>query len=86
MPGHKVYLAGPISGLTLDGAQEWREYFRTHVHPSIECYSPLRGKEYLQTHGVLEGSYEEFPLSSERGITERDRFDATSCEMMSPSL
>lgn len=79
---HKVYLAGPISGLTYEGAQEWREEFRTKIHPSIECYSPLRGKEYLTMRGPLEGSYDEFPLSSDRGITERDRFDCTGSELV----
>lgn len=78
----KVYLAGPISGLTYDGAQEWRDYFRTSIDPRIQCYSPLRGKEYLTMRGKLEGSYDEFPLSSDRGLTERDRFDCTKADLV----
>jgi hypothetical protein len=31
----KVYLAGPINGLTYDGAQEWRKWFRTNIDPRI---------------------------------------------------
>jgi len=79
---HKVYLAGTISGLTFDGAQGWREEFRTKIHPDIECYSPLRGKDYLTIRGPLEGSYDEYPLSTDRGITHRDRFDCTGSELV----
>ena len=43
----KIYLAGPICGLTYDGAQEWRDTFRKEIDPRIEAFSPLRGKEYL---------------------------------------
>lgn len=80
--GHKVYLAGPITGLTYDGSQGWRDQFTRSVSAEIECYSPLRGKEYLRKYGNLEGSYEEFPLSTARGITSRDRFDCTGAELV----
>lgn len=78
----KVYLAGPISGLSFDEGQNWREEFSTKIDPRIECYSPLRGKDYLTAHGKLEGAYDEFPLSSARGITERDRFDCIGADLV----
>ena len=78
----KVYLAGPISGLTYDGAQEWREEFRQKIDQRIQCYSPLRGKEYLTMRGKLEGSYDEFPLSTDQGITTRDRFDCMGSDLV----
>jgi nucleoside 2-deoxyribosyltransferase len=78
----KVYLAGPISGLTYDGAQSWRDTFREKIDPRIQCYSPLRGKEYLKMRGPLEGSYDEFPLSTDQGITARDRFDCTGADLV----
>lgn len=78
----KVYLAGPISGLTYEGAQEWREKFAEDIDPRIECFSPLRGKAYLKMRGPLEGSYEEFPLSTGRGITTRDRFDCMGSDLV----
>lgn len=78
----KIYLAGPISGLTYDGAQDWRTYFTNKIDQRIECFSPLRGKDYLKIRGPLEGSYEEFPLSTDRGITVRDRADCMGADLV----
>ncbi len=78
----KIYLAGPISGLTYDGAQEWRDEFRNSIDPRIEAYSPLRGKEYLTMRGPLEGSYSEYPLSTDQGITARDRYDCMGSDLV----
>jgi nucleoside 2-deoxyribosyltransferase len=78
----KIYLAGPISGLTFEGAQDWRDEFTSKIDPRIECYSPLRGKDYLKMRGPLEGSYEEFPLSTDQGITTRDRYDCMSADLV----
>lgn len=78
----KVYLAGPISGLTYEQAQEWRNHFADVVDPRIKCYSPLRGKQYLTMRGPLEGSYNEFPLSTDQGITTRDRFDCMGSDLV----
>lgn len=79
----KVYLAGPISGLTYDSAQDWRDEFSAMVDRSkIECFSPLRGKQYLRNRGPLEGSYSESPLSTDMGITTRDRFDCMGADLV----
>ena len=81
-PLKKIYLAGPISGLTYEGAQDWRDYFTNTIDPQIACFSPLRGKEYLKMRGPLEGSYAEFPLSTDRGITSRDRNDCMGADLV----
>jgi nucleoside 2-deoxyribosyltransferase len=78
----KIYLAGPISGLTYDGAQEWRDEFRRRIDPRIEAFSPLRGKEYLTIRGPLEGSYNDYPLSTDAGITARDRYDCMGADLV----
>jgi hypothetical protein len=78
----KVYLAGPISGLTFNQAQAWRDEFAQKVDPRVLAYSPLRGKDYLTIRGPLEGSYEEFPLSSEQGLTTRDRYDCMGADLV----
>jgi nucleoside 2-deoxyribosyltransferase len=82
----KVYLAGPITGLTFDTATDWRVSMRSKVgHMSggrIECYSPLRSKGYLAEVGTIEDSYEDHPLSSQRGIMTRDRFDVMSSDLV----
>ncbi len=78
----KIYLAGPISGLTYEGAQDWRTDFTERIDQRIECFSPLRGKDYLKMRGPLEGSYAEFPLSTDRGITARDRNDCMGADLV----
>ena len=78
----KIYLAGPISGLTFEGAQDWRTYFSNKINLEIQCFSPLRGKDYLKMRGPLEGSYDDFPLSSDRGITTRDRNDCMGADLV----
>ncbi len=81
---YHVYLAGPILGLTFDGAQDWRNEAKAHLeqHSTIKTLSPLRGKEYLKMRGPLEGSYTEFPLSTDSGITSRDRWDCTRSDVV----
>lgn len=45
----KVYLAGPISGQSYDGATSWREEAKEELSSwsDIIGYSPMRGKTYL---------------------------------------
>lgn len=78
----KIYLAGPISGLTYAGSEEWRDEFRRKLDPRIDAFSPLRGKDYLAMRGPLEGSYSDFPLSTDKGITTRDRFDCMGADIV----
>jgi nucleoside 2-deoxyribosyltransferase len=78
----KVYLAGPISGLTFAGAQEWRNEFTRRVDSRIKAYSPLRGKDYLADLGILEQSYATFPLSTDQGLTTRDRYDCMGADLV----
>lgn len=77
-----VYLAGPISGLTYDGAQSWRDAVKDALAPRIHAYSPLRAKQHLRAHGVLEQSYETSPLSTDRGINTRDHHDCMTCDLI----
>jgi nucleoside 2-deoxyribosyltransferase len=91
----KVYLAGPISITTYDGATEWRiaaaKFLRKH---NVEALDPMRGKAYLKdmaAGGVLNDSYDqlndkyakqECPLSTGKAITRRDHWDVRSCDIV----
>jgi hypothetical protein len=83
-----VYLAGPISGLSYDGAVDWRETVaRQLADVGIRALSPMRAKSYLKARGTAtldsRVDYRAFSaLSSHRGITVRDRWDATRCDVM----
>lgn len=78
----RIYLAGPITGLTYDGADDWRQ----HVTKQLEgahVLSPLRGKDYLREAGTLEDQYFDLhPLSTSKGITNRDRNDVRSADLV----
>ena len=43
---HTVYLAGPITGLTYDGATDWRHAVAADLNSvGIKGLSPMRGKD-----------------------------------------
>lgn len=81
-----VYLAGPITGLTFDGCTDWREHAARALAPDIDAFSPMRQKHFLADRGKLEGAYDTHPLSTAKGITTRDRFDCTGCDVILMNL
>lgn len=89
-----VYLAGPITGLTYDDGNDWREDVAMDLRGSgIVAFSPLRAKHFLREIGVLDSAgtpdsaYMGLnPLSEPKGITARDRFDCTRCDVVMVNL
>lgn len=86
-----VYLAGPISGLSYGGCTEWREGVRKDLaEVGIVGLSPMRAKDYLSSQTslakdcTLYGSLS--PLSSNKGITTRDRFDTQRVDLVLVNL
>lgn len=73
-----VYLAGPITGVSYKDCTDWRKQVKSMVDDDIQTLSPMRGKQYIEERskdGVIGMSYEEFPLSSAKGINTRDYND-----------
>ena len=88
---YKVYLAGPITAVDLTEAVGWRKDARLWLGDyGLKGYSPLRGKEPLLPQDGLIGfdpaNYEVNPLTSAKGITTRDRYDVSSCDLMIANL
>lgn len=86
-----VYLAGPISGLTYDGAEDWRQFAKNELGiAGIKAVSPLRGKDYLRGIPALTADCAGYGalncMSSPRGIMTRDRYDATRCDALLVNL
>lgn len=77
-----VYLAGPISGLTYEEANNWRCHIRVDLAPDIICFDPMRGQEYLKDFGVLEGAYESDPMTTARAIMIRDHWDCMRADLI----
>jgi hypothetical protein len=77
-----LFLAGPLTGVSYEKSIAWRSYVASKLPPYIRAYSALRGKDYLAEEEVLKDVYEQFPLSSQKGISSRDRMDVTRCDML----
>jgi nucleoside 2-deoxyribosyltransferase len=79
---HKsVYLAGPITGLSWNGATDWRDAVQHELRKhGIKGVSPLRYKHYLQGEASLQHTYDVHPMSTARGIMTRDHMDCMRCD------
>lgn len=94
MKGKNVYLAGPITGLTYDEGNDWREVvIRDLEDVGITAWSPLRAKHFLREIGVLDsaGTPDSAyiglnPLSEPKGIMTRDRFDTMKSDVVLMNL
>jgi nucleoside 2-deoxyribosyltransferase len=79
---YSIYLAGPIHGLAYDTAVSWRQYVIDRLPSEILAYSPMRAKKYLQHELELGHSYENFPLSTAKGIFNRDHHDCKTKDLI----
>lgn len=71
-----IYLAGPIKGQTYKQATEWRKKVAKALDSkNVQCFSPLRGKEYLKNTGVLTNGTYDGVLTTAKAIMRRDFFD-----------
>jgi len=86
MKNYLIYLAGPISGLDFKESTDWRQYVIENLNPAIQGLSPLRNKEYLKNEGSLGDQYSDWPLSTQRGIYARDRFDCHRADVVLVNL
>jgi len=84
-----IYLAGPIAGLTFDQSENWRNYVKDRMPDSIECYSPLRSKDFLRKYGRIglggkdKDTYDhESPLATARGLMSRDHNDVVTADLV----
>ncbi|TFG98547.1 hypothetical protein E4H12_05770 [Candidatus Thorarchaeota archaeon] len=77
-----VYLAGPITGTSYDECADWRDQVKMWLAPSIVAYSPLRSKQYLRNETNVKDAYDEFVLSTQRGIYTRDLYDCRTKDLI----
>lgn len=86
----KIYLAGPITGWTYNDARYgWRKEFADLLAhrgaDHIECYSPMREKEFLEKDQCIggEADYESLHgFGTPHGILTRDHNDVRNCDAM----
>lgn len=82
-----VYLSGPISGLTYDEGNNWREYVVKHLEREhIHCLNPMRSHEFLRSWGVIEDKHAQDDsdlgfLVSDEFIGVRDAWDTMKSDV-----
>lgn len=81
----KVYLAGPITGLDYNEGQDWRNEATELFGRKMDCFSPLRYKQYLRAEGKLSFGYKNI-LSTDRGIMARDHHDCMTSDLVFVNL
>jgi nucleoside 2-deoxyribosyltransferase len=95
-----VYLAGPITGCTLDECNDWRVEVKNaleeRVYTKVPIYgyhihtlSPLRGKQRVLEaleKSTIQHNYETNPLTSIKGINTRDYFDVQRSDVIFVNL
>lgn len=80
-----VYLSGPMAGLTVQQANEWRAEVRKNLEPDVLCLSPLRGLDDLQ--GVIQPKYhpnmkEGFAATNSQMALTRDFLDTKRADII----
>lgn len=80
---NKVYLAGPITGISWGEATDWRDGVKAELAKyGLEGFSPLRGKEYLSKETSIDPWYNDKPMSCPKGLVTRDRFDVRTSNII----
>lgn len=82
-----VYAAGPITGLSYDGATDWREEAALRLNSDrVEVLSPMRGKYHLKGTTELQPEGYKNPMSTNKGIMGRDHFDCCRAHVLLVNL
>jgi nucleoside 2-deoxyribosyltransferase len=64
----------------------WRRYVAAKLPSGMTAVSALRGREHLAAERVIQSHYSDRPLSTEKGLTRRDRMDVRRCDLLFVNL
>lgn len=83
----KCYLAGPITGLSYAECTAWRDEVSVALlRDGIDCFSPMRFKQYLAGEQVIDHTYPREVMSCQRGIMTRDHHDVITADCVLVNL
>ena len=85
MSRHKVYLSGPMAGLSYEQGTEWRDYVKDKLGKDINCLSLYRGKDYFKGQVITNQVYTQV-MSTPKAITIRDRWDTVNADVVLVNL
>lgn len=75
----KLYLAGPMTGLTLTESEQWRQDAYAALKDRFRVFSPLRGKGFLREQGPMNSTGPQ-PSGGDKGIFLRDSWDVRTAD------
>ena len=85
-----MYTAGPIKGLTYDGASTWREYVHNEMKelaPWIKTISPVRGDHAAKgTDKLIQNDFKEHVFTTKYAINQRDYNDVKRADIIFVNL
>jgi nucleoside 2-deoxyribosyltransferase len=73
-----VYLAGPITGLRMNEANDWRDYVKSKLHTNIIGISPLRGEPPIE--GVYAPHDKDSKFRHPKAIAAKNYYDTHNCD------
>ena len=85
---YKVYLSGPITGLTFDEGDDWRKRADACMNHNIMTLNPLRCKEWARGKGVIKDDTKDWHpwMGSDAFIGTRDHWDTTRSDVVLVNL
>lgn len=81
----KVYLSGPMAGLTYEEGTQWRDYVKDKLHGIANCLSPYRGKDFLKGSKIENVTYGNV-MATPKAITTRDYWDTVNADVVVVNL
>jgi hypothetical protein len=87
----KLYLFGPITGLTYEGCSSWREYVAGQL-PEYDCIDPLRGCIIKDDKAIMTATYtgnnnwKKQTLASSKAIMAQSRWDVKRADLLLGTL
>lgn len=85
----RVFLSGPITGLSYRGACDWRTHVRARLAaaaPHAECGDPMRGREHLADVGSIDIDSHKTGLLDGHAAVARDLWDVDRCDVLLMNL
>ncbi len=78
-----VYLAGPMTGQTLEETIAWRRDATNKLEDAgFTVLDPARGLMFLKPEGVVKDSYENSHTETKHTVFVRDKFDSTRADIL----
>jgi len=85
--GLMVYLAGPMTGMTMEHVTTWRRKAEDQLDEAgFTVLDPARGLMFLNPESIVKDAYEDEFTENKHVVFERDKFDSTRADILFVNL